>query len=612
MMYYLLLFGDVKSSSELGDLSLSNLDMQSLNAIRNLNLQTVQIFPTIFEMIFKLCTVHSRFKTKSDDGSVNLQDVPLIAKAQMLIKEIIDFSTSDTWFKLLTESNVLLLREKCVIPWLQGQTEMAKQSLAPTRNPKKSSTPAAISRKTSRGLEFLRKTFTKPDEPLFDLSMDRIALSNLIESTLSGVTQANHQLRKMRLFLMFEEVRILSALKTETRLSEGYEYVLISIVAEQFLKSVNAGTGVPLNFWVYQMIPELPMAVLGRIVKFGQERIEASLNSISCSSLIPEEVKKMENLVEICCFATKVLVDETLLRGKDARSDIVDACLGLYNSILSQLEWFLHRKEDILQVEALGRGSNALEFILLLQTDSTKDIFFLTSLRQSLLLRLRVLGTLMPFIINRLEICNPLRLVESLILLSVSDLAENSDIALGDIVLDYAVFVLESPEALKHPDMKGIKLSQELQPKLVFRRSLLKRLIRIMPFQFDSVYMKNLVSTMDLTHFPASMSRDMNMIWNPSSRHCDPLRWVESRSYSLGTSGNGSTDGPEGESSVKDIGKNALNDTPISLSLFGATVATQPLLFENRSHDGYQGQDDETLKQKAQSLFEAIMKHTNK
>ncbi|KAJ3071282.1 RNA polymerase II mediator complex subunit [Podochytrium sp. JEL0797] len=595
---------------DVGGLSPSSMEMHSLDAIRGSSLQRQEVFSALFDCVFKLCTIRDRFEsTLTSVATEKPQDQSALSDSLRLMKQTIEFVTSVSWFKVLIECNSAFIRENRVVPWVVSQKDLATACMAPTKSQKKQTNPATISRKTSKGFTFLRQAFTRPGDLMLDMSVDRTALCELIEKMLSGANESNYELRKFLLFLMFEEVSVLSILKTESRLSEGYEELVFSLVAEKLLQTMKESW----NYWLYQIIPELPVPVLIMLLKLGQERIEASLNAVSFSTLSPEDFAGIESLVEVCCYAASVLVDLAVAgKGKSAKPDLVSGCVGLYNSIVVQLEWFLEKAENINQIEVVGRTTPEAPQSLL---GSTSDVIFMTKFRTSLLVRLRVLGTLMPFVINRLDICNPLRTVECLILLSVSNLADNCEAPIGDIVLDHAVYILEAPESTKHPDLKGVKLAQELQPKLVFRKSMIKRLGRIMPFQFDSIYLKNLVSTMDLTKYPSSMPRDLNLIWNPI-KHYDPLNWLESRSFALDLSTevglSPPSDACEGEASVKDVGR-IKNDTPISLSLFGASASVQSSLYEQLKKKGGWKQpevvDHVEIKRRSKLLCAAVLRH---
>ncbi|KAJ3010080.1 UNVERIFIED_CONTAM: RNA polymerase II mediator complex subunit, partial [Siphonaria sp. JEL0065] len=610
VLHCLLIYGEFAGDSADGSLSLSKLDIHTLKGIRGSSLQQKELFSALFDCIFKLGTIRDRFE--SNISSTKPQDVVPLTKSLELVKKTIEFATSTNgWFKVLVETNSAFLRESKVTPWVHLQRELAINSLAPSRSQKKSTTPAAVARKTSKAFVFLRQAFTRPGDLLFDLSVERTALSALIEKMLLGVNESNYQLRKIRLFLMFQEVAILSQLKADGKLMDGHEELVVTLVAEKFLQSLRSCW----NYWLYSMIPELPISVLGMVLRKGQDLIEKSLAATSFPNLMAEESTSIENVVEVCCCAANVLVEEVLLLGKSARSEAIEGCLRLFSSVVNQLDWFLKRKEDIAHVESIGiRGSSLPE-----GSHPVKDLHFLNKLRMSLMTRLRILGTLMPFFINRIELCSPLKVVQILLMLSVCNLVENCEISLGDSVLDYAAYFMEAPESVKHPDLKAASLVQNIQPKLTFRRSLLKRLSRIFPLQFESPYLKNVVSTMDFTKQPYSIPRDLNLIWDPI-KHFEPYNWLETRSYSLKSEsiapGSSSARERDGEAAVKDIGKKRLNDTPISLSLFGGTVATQPVsLFEQLKKDGWQQEANvgyEVIKKRSKSLFDAIMRHSNK
>ncbi|TPX74886.1 hypothetical protein CcCBS67573_g03854 [Chytriomyces confervae] len=585
-------------------------ELHSLWAIRNFNFQQRELFCSLFDILFKLHTIKDRFEAVI---AAKPQESASISNSIEAMSEILGHASSVSWIKSLAEANPDLIRNKLIVPWLTSQRELAMTAAAPSRSMKKPPSLSSISKRLSRSFGFLRSMFSQPGDTVFDLSMARIILPDFLRKIVSNMDESNYLARKMRIFLMFEEVSLLSLLKTDVHL-EGFEESLGVLFSNLYTELMQE----KFSIWLYQLIPELPSHVLVKLVELIRVRIDASLQTTMFTELVNEDFTRIESFVDIGCYASKTLAAEAVSKVK-RNETVVQACFQFYESIVNQLEWFLHKKDEILQVEPAVRTSEAGNTPTV-AIDNLRDIFFLRGLRKSLRIRLRILGSLIPFMRANLDMCNPLRTVEILILLSVSSLVENSEIQLGDSVLDYAVYILEVPECNAHTDLKGVRLTQRLQPKLSLRKSLLKRLSRILPFQFDSVYMKGLVSTADMTRYPSTTVRDASLTWNPV-KHFDPFFWIESRTKALQPGGaadsSGSDDLPDGEASVKDIGRSRINDTPLSLSLFGTSIlSSQSTVYDQQAKvavldgSGAGGQEDNNgadVKSRTNLLFDAIM-----
>ncbi|KAJ3097834.1 hypothetical protein HK100_005249, partial [Physocladia obscura] len=383
-------------------------------------------------------------------------------------------------------------------------------------------------------------------------------------------------------------------LKTDPKYDDGICDFLASAFANAFMKMTEVSSKIEHKYWMEWpclLMQDFPVLVLKKIITISRDKIEESWSAVSFDDFFGEDGSKMRNLVEVSCIAVTIISRELSAKGKFDGMDFGNECVGLYDLILKQLKSFLSYKEDIYQIELFGRESMS-------SSEPGKDILFLASLRTSLMNRLKILSSLMPLLATNLESFNPLQTVEVLILLSVSDLVHHCEKSLGDIVLDYAIYILES-DSQKQPELR-VKLAQiqDLQPKLFLCQSMAKRLARILPFNFESIYMKNSISTFEFSSKTAisTAGLECNMIWNPTL-HFQPFRWIEDRKYSVQTTsiniGNTKVANSEheGEASVKDIGKNQINDTPISLSLFGASVSTQQALGAQLKRSGWKQED---------------------
>ncbi|KAI9327038.1 hypothetical protein BDR26DRAFT_104099 [Obelidium mucronatum] len=256
----------------------TDLELQALKGVRRSSFDQRELFSALFDIIFKLQTIRDRFE--SIVSSAKTQDTATINQSLDLVKKTIEFATmTRSWIKVMIEANSTFLREKQVGPWVQSQRELALSSLS-GKPQKKSLTPASVARKTGKAFAFLRHVYSRPGDLLFDLSVEQAGLPALIEAMLTDVNESNYQLRKIRLFLMFQEVAIVSQLKVDERLAGGgYEHYLVAVVAEKFVEGMMRSW----NYWLYCMIPELPISVLAVILRIGQGHLERSLEAVSVS-----------------------------------------------------------------------------------------------------------------------------------------------------------------------------------------------------------------------------------------------------------------------------------------------------------------------------------------
>ncbi|KAJ3394752.1 hypothetical protein HDU84_006895 [Entophlyctis sp. JEL0112] len=582
------------------DIEFSEVDLHTLSALRAAFASNASVMTSLFDVLLKLWIFFQ------DTGARNL---PLLEDSHGFLSEIFEsILSSDSLFLMSFGANVDTLCKTVISSWIQDQHRIAAEI------PKISADELAKShlRRICCGFEFFRAVFKvfvgeTSAERLADISLQRATLESSFHRLLEDTQSLRDQHRPVGAWLMFEQINLVEALLGSSRAenSDISASAKFSDLADVFVDFYYRDGRINRNS-AFRLIPEFPTALITHILSRTADTLEKALSEmVTPSSAVQCDIG---NIAEICCVAAKVTGDR-IAEGREGPY-FIERYIKVYFSIVRQLEWFLKQKDLISQIEtskskppprSSENGLRAPDFLA-----SMDDGAYLAEMRRNLLLRLKVLSSFMPFVTTNLEKVNSLHLVRLLIVLSVSNLVQNSDFPIGDQVLDFAVYVLEAPDSQKYPDLRGVKLTQA-------------GVIAGFATEFDNKYTDNLLVVAGAANSGATSAGVFS-----AAGLFEPFRWIERRSYSLAPEAGDAADEDrrDGEAAVGNSGSGVassnmrVNDTPLTLALFGATVAIQPAarLPDRLARAGWSRRetDDDTAGAAGQALFENMLKHSRK
>ncbi|KAI9351731.1 hypothetical protein DFJ73DRAFT_830655 [Zopfochytrium polystomum] len=559
-------------------------DLFTIDAARSYDFNSPNVNKDIFIFLRSVCQLRVILKSALADSS------PSKAPMLTLVNDFVGFVSSNERIRSTCRANCESLYELSLVPWLNMERELA------IRNAQKASTQNAQLQASQKRKVLL----AKPKEDLRQQQQDQCLASldflyNIIfvdekspfgsgfPQTLSNIGALFNRLADsidskplaltiVQIKVLFKSIQLLDVLLP----------TLKDIPLSQF-DSMLAQKAVEMAFREggHRLHDLLPVGVNLHGLEIIRTRSELHLAQVLRFLDLPDGVKgwsSAEGVDEANAGLTSAamgLIDalekaEPQLFQPSMDGRLPEPIVKFVASTFSQMRWFLEKASQLEVVEFGGLKAPSNDAPL--HPEVAKSL----TIMHSFVSRLRCLARMVPLVMSHVEQFNLIELMDALLMLLSTTLVHGNGSQMDLFTFTYDLTGWIQDEILRTEKIKQsmLVLLRDIPSRMNYRSCVVEKILLLLPFQANNVYCEQLIhsssttgSTPALAHFKPLETIEQ---WQNVSPFCEPV--------------------PEGEGSAWWTPPAELNNTPISLSMFGARVVgppTKPLL-ERLQDEGWE------------------------